>query len=538
MTTYKTERETLLKLKGFFREFRRTKRGVFGLTVISGSIIVAILGPMLTALDPLYPQWPGYYPAGPVTASYHLCVPIWYRNLPEGDKYSENMEAITDHTFSLSETLASKWKQEISNNLIEIAYNSEKGTQNDGCVVISYNRSSDTPVPLDNRITISYDFRYPFKNPPKQFWIHTSYLVDGTVSKDCTVSLNFLFYRKDALLLENYGYNQYKDFISTEDSMTVYTYPLITYPFIAGTQHWINTWTRSTNPAIFRDKKYFQHPEEVIFPTAGNYTLTIELKFDDKGNGKKDVAIYLDNINVLIYGDSFGLLGSDGIQGQSRDIFTALLHGARVSVIVGILSAVLSVSIGLMMGMIAGYIGGLTDEAIMRFADFLIGLPGLPLLIVLAVILTPSIWNIVLILSFMGWMGFSRSIRSMTLSLRERAFVEAAKASGAGRSRIVFRHILPNVIPLVYLSLATSVPAAIVTEASLSFLGLFDPSRITWGRMLNEFASSGVAMTKGFEAYWFWVLPPGIGISALAISFILMGYSLDEILNPKLRQRQ
>jgi len=538
MAAYSRRRETAVKIKGFWDSFKRTKRGVIGLVVICLSVVIALFGPMFTTLDALYPQWPGYYPAGPIPACHELSVPIWYRYLPGGDEYSENTEIMSDYRFTTSEVFNTEWRQETSNDLVNVAYSPVHGSQEDGCVKVSYQRSSGLPAPVNNRLNMSYDFRYPFKNPPRSFWIHSSYFIEGTVSKNLTVSMRLAFYRKDTQLLANYAYNKYKNLIFTQDSLTIYKYPLVTHPLIYDVVEWRHIWTRMTHPDIFLDEKYYLNPEKVIFPAAGNYTLTVEVDFQDKGENAKDVTVYLDNINLLFYGDAFGLLGSDGMGGQARDIFTALLHGAQISVFVGLFTATISVAIGLLLGLTAGYLGGYADEGIMRFADFLIGLPGLPLLIVLAVILSPSVWNIVLILSLMGWMGFSRSIRSMTLSLRERSFVEAAKASGASRSRILFRHLLPNVIPLVYLALATSVPGAIVAEASLSFLGLFDPTRITWGRMLNEFTNSGVAMTKGFERYWFWVLPPGIGISLLAISFIMIGYSLDEILNPKLRQRR
>ncbi|MEM2522841.1 MAG: ABC transporter permease, partial [Candidatus Bathyarchaeia archaeon] len=275
-----------------------------------------------------------------------------------------------------------------------------------------------------------------------------------------------------------------------------------------------------------------------IFPTVGDYVFKIDITFNDQGAQTQEIKVYLDNVQILLYGDAHGLLGTDADPTAPRDIFSSLIYGSRISITVGLLVALIAVTIGLLVGLTAGYIGGITDEILMRFADFLMVLPTLPLLIILAYLLSPSIWNIIAILAFLGWMGFSRNIRSVTLSLRERAFVEAAKVVGAGRFHIIRQHIFPNVVPLVYLALSLSVPGAIISEASLSFLGLFDPEVMSWGRMINEFNSSGVAVTKGFSDYWFWVIPPGLCISSLAISFILIGYALDEILNPKLRMRR
>jgi len=539
MTNYRARASLAFKgIRGFWTEFRRTKRGFIGGIVIFLFILTATIGPSLTTLDPLAPQWPGYYPAGSIPASLELCVPTWYRQLPGGaDKYSENMEVVSDYKFSSSDALTA-WETKINDpNLASVTYNARRGSQNDGALEISYSRQAgETSSEGGTIVTMLYDFTYPYRQYPKQFWIHMSYLVEGSVSQNTVVSLRFSFLRKDTEPLVNYIYPAY--LITSEDSLIVYHYPLTTFSFTQPSQEWNHEWIRSMRPDIFNDPKYYLNPGEKVFPKEGNYTFVVEVIFNDADASPKNVTVFLDNVDVLLYGSAFGLLGSDGVTGGPRDILTALLHGAQISVIVGLLVASFSVCIGLVLGLTAGYFGGLTDEAIMRFADFLIGLPGLPLLIVLAVILKPSVFNIVIILVFMGWMSFSRNIRSMTLTLRERAFVEAAKASGSSKSRILFKHIMPNVFPLVYLALAVSVPGAIVAEASLSFLGLFDPTRITWGRMFNEFTRSGVALTKGFSEYWFWVFPPGIAISALAISFILLGYSLDEILNPKIRRRR
>jgi peptide/nickel transport system permease protein len=148
-------------------------------------------------------------------------------------------------------------------------------------------------------------------------------------------------------------------------------------------------------------------------------------------------------------------------------------------------------------------------------------------------VLGASINNLIILLGVLGWMGFARTVRSQVLSLRERPFIEAAKAAGAGRIYTMTKHILPNVMSLVYVTLATSVPGAVVSEASLSFLGFYDPKVMSWGRMLNavQFEAQGA-----FDKWW-WAIPPGLCIALLALSFILIGFSMDEVLNPRLRAR-
>jgi len=547
MATAKTRAKlTLLSIKNLWKMITSTKRGLAGVIIICLFIPVALIGPLVTTLDPLTPEWPGLYPAGAALAAHELCVPSWYRILPGGaDAYSENMEVVTDYRFSSNPfTPESKWSWDSDNPEITVGYNPTKGTSSDGAVEISYQTASSDITPRKANITLKHVFTYPYKIAPKQFWIHHSIFTEGSLSDSLKVTMDLSFSRRDSSQITDYNYPQIdpltrKRLITQDGSSWIYEYPLTSYPFTANTPAWYSTWTRSTKSDIWNDPKWQWKSEAVIFPQSGNYTFKLSLQFDDKGGGGRSAKVYLDNVNILLYGSAFGLLGtSDASMGSPRDLFTAMVWGARISVSVGLLVAFMSVFLGLSVGIVAGYTGGLTDEALMRFADFLIGLPGLPLLIVLAFILSPSIFNVVILLAFLSWMGFSRSVRSVTLSLRERAFVEAAKASGAGRGRILGRHIIPNVLPLVYLALATSVPGAITAEASLSFLGLFDPMVMTWGRLLNEFARSGIAVTKGFTEYWFWVLPPGIAIAALAISFIMIGYSLDEALNPRLRRQR
>jgi peptide/nickel transport system permease protein len=208
------------------------------------------------------------------------------------------------------------------------------------------------------------------------------------------------------------------------------------------------------------------------------------------------------------------------------------MYGARISLYVGVLSAVLAVGIGLIVGLMAGYLGRVVDEILMRICDVLLVLPGLPLLIVLVAVLGTNINNLIILLGVLGWMGFARLVRSQVISLRERPFIEAARAVGASKTHIMLRHILPNVMSLVYVTLATTVPGNIVAEASLGFLGFTDPNRMSWGLMLNY-----VNENSAFRCWW-WVVPPGLCIAAIAIAFIMLGYALDEILNPRLRLRK
>lgn len=294
--------------------------------------------------------------------------------------------------------------------------------------------------------------------------------------------------------------------------------------------HWIISRTsKSTLTSLIQ----FSDPREVdsFFPSKpGNYVWGVEITFYDTSSPDKNVetVVYIDDFHLRLVGTSYGLLGTDQ---YGRDLLSQLLYGARISLYVGLLTSILSVAIGLVVGLAAGYFGGPIDEFLMRTNDLLLVLPGLPLLIVLVAILGAKIENLIILLGLLGWNGFARVVRSMVLSIKERPFIEAAKAAGAGSGHIIMKHIIPCVMAIVYVSLATSVPGAITAEAALSWLGFYDPMRMSWGRMLHEVFVSGATRS------WWWIIPPGLCIALIASAFILLGYALDEILNPKLRMR-
>jgi peptide/nickel transport system permease protein len=174
-------------------------------------------------------------------------------------------------------------------------------------------------------------------------------------------------------------------------------------------------------------------------------------------------------------------------------------------------------------GVFAGYKGGKTDESMMRFNDIIYALPALPFLIILAVTISNSIFLMIGFLMIFGWVGIAKVSRSMALQIKNRQFVEASKTMGQKSSKIIFKHIIPQIMPYALASIAISVPAAITTEAGLSFLGLGDPSFPTWGQILHDASTHG-AVTRGL---WWWVIPPGIMITITGLAFVFVGNSLD-----------
>lgn len=219
------------------------------------------------------------------------------------------------------------------------------------------------------------------------------------------------------------------------------------------------------------------------------------------------------------------IFGTDDL---GRDIFSQIVYGSRVSIMVGFTAAFISIGLGLLVGMISGYIGKIVDEVLMRTTDTMMVIPTLPLMMVLTAILGKNIINVIIAIAVVGWPYSARVIRSQVLSLKESLYVQAAVAVGAGRMRVIFRHIFPSILSLAFAETVLYMATAIYSEAVLSFLGLGDPFIVSWGMILHNAFSSGAA------AYaWWWIIAPGLAISTLILGFTLIGNTLYDIYNPR-----
>lgn len=235
------------------------------------------------------------------------------------------------------------------------------------------------------------------------------------------------------------------------------------------------------------------------------------------------------NSKLILGGKRFGLMGTDE---SRRDLTVGLMWGAPVALFIGLSVSTVSTAIGMIYGIIAGYKGKKTDESLMTINNIFIALPGLPILIIFILFIGQSIFLIVLFLILFGWVGLVRISRSLALQIKNFQYVEAAKLMGQSDLKIVFKHIIPQLLPLTFASIALSVPAAILTEAGLSFIGLGDPSIPTWGQILHE-AHLAAAASRGF---WWWLIPPGILIALTGVAFVLIGKTIEAILNPRMRK--
>jgi peptide/nickel transport system permease protein len=225
------------------------------------------------------------------------------------------------------------------------------------------------------------------------------------------------------------------------------------------------------------------------------------------------------------------ILGTDE---YGRSVFTLLILGSRISLFVGLLATVISMVLGTLIGITSGYFTKWFGAILYRLTEWFIVIPFLPLAIVMATLIGRSMWAIGFVIGVTSWPGTALLIRAQTLSVKERPYMERARVLGAGHWHQMSRHILPNVMPMVFANTTLTVAGAILAETTLSFLGLGDPSRVSWGTMLDSAFSNG-ALTLG---WWWYLFPPGICVVLVVLSFTLVGQALEEIFNPRLRERQ
>lgn len=220
-----------------------------------------------------------------------------------------------------------------------------------------------------------------------------------------------------------------------------------------------------------------------------------------------------------------------GLDDGGIDMVTLLMWGARISLVVGFAATFVSMVIGGTIGVAAGYFGGKVDTILMRITDYFLVIPDVPLMIIVAAIWGPSLFHIVIVIGILLWTSTARVIRAQVKSVRERVYVKRARSLGASHTRVVFRHVLPQVAPLLIANTVLTIAVAIFDETALSFLGLGDPSRISLGKVIEN-AFQRAAISTGA---WWAIVPPGALVAVIILACSLLGGALEDALNPRLR---
>ncbi len=464
-------------LTGIVKSIARYKKGMLGLSLLLAFVMVGVFADFIAPHKPDEINLAGGY-----------AVPSWFKVIPQYRDLPENIKL---------RIVGSEWKAEGDCSRLTVLH---------GWILCEFVPEGGSQ---SSALSLVYPLEYPY-SPPKNFYGEIAYNVTVTGELGSTVRVR--------LYIDAPNGKSYQIYDSGAISRNL---------------------TRVEPPVRFDSRDvplklalgFSPHDDlgEKIFAEKGLYKLRIAV-YARVVEGSS-VKIALGPVYFNIPGLAYGVLGTDNLGG---DLFSHLIHGTRVSLIVGILASVVSVLLGLVVGVVAGYKGGVVDQVLMFFTDTLMFLPLIPLLIAVSVFIGKSLYLTIFLIALFSWMGFARNCRAYVMSLRERPFVEAARALGASDVYILFRHILPQLTPVVYITLVLNVPGAILLESSLSFLNLGDPRVPSWGRMLYNARYSGAFS----RLLWWWIVPPGVMITLLAMSFVLIGQTLDEVFNPKLRARR
>ena len=523
-------KQRLRSFRAFLKEYRRARLGVVGVIIILFFTLLALFAPILSSNDPIR--------SSNLASPYSI--PGWAKSFPQYSSVPEDANLTSGSSLSSQSDLThwqitsrpsandpNKGFASYTPTLSGLFANFTVGKASSaGGVLAGLNQQANSTIVINQ--TLYYPWNYPceFKIgitiTPLNRNLTTSQLTLNIYAK----SVGGQTYHILSPVVYTNPVDPYVHFSSFK-SRTPYT-------LYADNKDFYVTELAKSASSVHTVQFGFCGPAQTIFSKPGNVTISYLI------SSNVPVTVVLSRPFVFIQSAAFGVLGTDD---QGRDIWAQFVFGARVSLEVGLLAAVIAVIIGTVIGLAAGFAGGIVDEGLMRFNDFLLTLPFLPFLLIILLLVRLSGATtvisaelvILILIAFFSWQGIARIIRAQVLSVKQRQFVEASRALGGNSRHIIWKHILPNVMGLVYANMAITVPAAILTEAALTFLGFGDPSVISWGTMLSN--AEG-AMTSSIHSFvWWWFLPPGFAIAVLSMAFVFVGFSLDSVLNPRLRQR-
>lgn len=276
-------------------------------------------------------------------------------------------------------------------------------------------------------------------------------------------------------------------------------------------------------------------PAEVLFaearadmasdprPLHGAYRFTLATMLLTEDRAAEDA-------HLVISGRVSGFLGTDN---SKRDLWTGVLAGVKWALLIGLFTAFVSVSVGVIAGIASAYYRGWIEVVIQRIFEIIVNMPLLPVLIILSAVFKLNIWYFMAIICIYFWTGPVKTVYSIALQIKEETYIEASRALGAKSQRIIFRHMVPLLVPYSFASMALYVPGAVVYEATVSLLGLGDARIVSWGQILHDAFAGGAVLNR----LWWWVVPPGLAIALVGMTFAFVGFAMDKILHPKLRTR-
>lgn len=477
--------DTKQSIKNFLFEFRHQKIGIFGVIVLTILIITAIFAPMIATKE-TERSWRNlaYWNENPSNAP-----PVWVNYFTSKD--------MSPHV--------------IMDDYEEIETDLGGGIKKD-------------------RIVFTYDYKYDI--PPTDLTIKGEFIYYNS-SKPPTINMSML--RPDGKEIKLYSESA-KTGREEEDYYVAEPVVLVTVSEFTKRETY-NFGREFETPENLKNilSPDFVDPMGVIFskaepgillekagPLKGEYKLFVDVFYFDKRDNTRSAK-------SIFAGKVYGLLGTDK---DRKDLFQGMVWGTRWALTLGLLVAIITVVIGISFGITSAYLGGWKDELMQRFNEGMASLPMLPILILIAAAFKPSIWNIIIIFAFLFWTGTAKVSRSMGLQIKEETYIEAARCLGARDRRIIIKHMIPQVLPYAFAQMAMMVPAALLSEAGISFLGLGDTTVITWGQILFAAQNAG-ATIKGL---WWWVVPPGLAIAIVGLTFVMIGTALDTVLNPKMKR--
>jgi len=478
-------RSALRSWRDLWKEYARSKLGMVGAAILIFFIFVAVAAPLLTPYDPIRDN----FIAEP------FALPGWYAAFPQYQDYPPNLQ------FAVNPLLnADNWAATATGPILVAGTGQE--------VAVDFQEASGGTTVSTVELAYTVDWKWA---SPRTFVIRFDESVPRLKNAAYKLEIAWRTPKGDTYVVWRSGFlsTQTVDKLSVDLDSNGIPFPL----------------------KADMGLRWYSNVGELVFSEKGTYKLLLVFSFQPQGSGASSGSAIVGPVNLRFLGRLFGVLGTDHV---GADLFSQLAYGTRISLIIGVLASLIAVVIGLLVGIIAGFFGGLVDEGAMRFVDVLLVLPGLPLLFLFSGLFGRSIWNLILLIGVLSWPGFARTVRAQVLQLKTATFIEAAKALGASGPRIIIKHLIPNVMPLAYATVALSIPGAIITEAALSFLALGDPSTPSWGRMFYSANAFGAFR----ELAWWWILPPGVAITLLSLCFVFIGHALDEIINPKLRARR